>query len=45
VLDLVGAACAGLLEEVRAQLRESADGREEVGSPLEDLQVRNAEPA
>jgi protein-tyrosine phosphatase len=45
VLDLVGAACAGLLAEARERLRESSGGREEVGSQLEDLQVRDVESA
>ncbi len=44
VLDLVGAACAGLLEEVRERLRESRGGREEVvGYQLKDLQSRDVE--
>jgi len=44
VLDLVGAACAGLLEEVRERLRESRGGREEVvGDQLKDLQSRDVE--
>jgi protein-tyrosine phosphatase len=44
VLDLVQAACAGLLEEVRERLRElSSDGREEIGARLKDLQPRDVE--
>jgi protein-tyrosine phosphatase len=44
VLDLFGAACAALLEEVREQLRESHGGREEVvGAQLKDPQSRDVE--
>jgi protein-tyrosine phosphatase len=43
VLDLVQAACAGLLEEVRGRLRESSGGREGVGAQLKDLQPRDVE--
>jgi protein-tyrosine phosphatase len=52
VLDLVGAACAGLLEEVRERPRESSHaheeilaGREEVRTQPRDLQVRDVESA
>jgi protein-tyrosine phosphatase len=46
VLDLVQAACAGLLEEVRERLQESCGGREEVvGAQLKNLQPRNVESA
>jgi len=44
VLDLVGAACAALLEQVRERLRESHGGREEVvGAQLKDPQSRDVE--
>jgi protein-tyrosine phosphatase len=44
VLDLVGAACAALLEQVREQLRESHGGGEEVvGAQLKDPQSRDVE--
>jgi len=44
VLDLVGAACAAQLEQVRERLRESHGGREEVvGAQLKDPQSRDVE--
>jgi protein-tyrosine phosphatase len=55
VLDLVGAACAGLLEQMRARLDESRGGRgqigaqprgrEQVGAYPQDLQPRDPESA
>jgi protein-tyrosine phosphatase len=55
VLDLVGAACAGLLADVRERLGESPGGREQVGAPPhgreqvvvqpQDLQPRDSESA
>ena len=45
VLDLVGAACAGLLAEVRGRLREFSGGRGEVAAEPQDLQPRDVESA
>jgi protein-tyrosine phosphatase len=46
VLDLVQAACAGLLEEVRERLQEPCSGSEEVAEAQpKDLQPRNIESA
>jgi protein-tyrosine phosphatase len=46
VFDLVQAACAGLLEEVRESCGGRGEGREEVvGAQLKDFQPRNVESA
>jgi hypothetical protein len=45
VLDIVQAACVGLLEEVRGRLVQASDRREETGGSPEHVRPRDPESA